>query len=43
MTSGMSIFAWDNRIEGVGEIGMEGIRELAVGEHVFDLIDGWVG
>lgn len=22
---------------------MEGIRELAVGGHVFDLIDGWVG
>lgn len=43
MTSGMSIFAWDDCIEGVGETNTQGIEELAVGEHILGLVDGWVG
>jgi len=39
----VEILADDGDVDGVGEVGVEDAGDVAVGEHLFDLVGGWVG
>ncbi len=43
MTSDVGVLAYDIYINGVGEVGVKGIWNLAIGDHFLDLIDFWIG
>lgn len=43
VTYDVVILTDDSHIDGVGEVGVEGIWKFAVGEHFFDLVDSWIG
>jgi len=39
----VEVLADDGDVDGVGEVGVEEGGDVAVGEHFFDLVGGWVG
>ena len=42
MTADVEVLAHNGDIDGVGEVGVEDVGMVAVGEHLFDLVGIWV-
>ena len=42
MAADVEVFAHDGDVDGVGEVGVEGVGVVAAGEHLLDLVGIWI-